>query len=80
MCLPPDGFVDGLPSCMAGEYSVVTAIFELWLVLMKFSPELPTLLSFYHDFVGHLSVEELNELAERQGVSFHTLLTSNVDL
>ena len=65
---------------MAGEYSVIMAVFELWLILTKSFPEPPILLMFYHDIVGHLSTEELKELAEHQAVNFHTSFTSNVDL
>ena len=61
---------EGAPSCTAGDHSIVSVVFELWLVLRSFAPKFPALVSFYYDSVGRLSRGELEELVERQAVSF----------
>jgi len=51
-----------------GDYSAVSAAFELWLVLRDFAPNFPALVSLYHDIVEQLGVDELKELIEHQAV------------
>jgi len=78
----PGAAADCLPTRSVGDYSVVSAAFELWLVLRDFAPNFPALVSLYHDIVEQLGVDELKELIERQVVILFpnclcTLLTCN---
>lgn len=72
----PCAAADCPPARVVGSYSVVSAVFELWLVLREFAPEFPTLVLLYHDMVGQLSGDELEELIECQVVICFSLAGS----
>jgi len=60
----PCSGIGGLPPGILEEYSTASVLFELWLVLREAPSGFPTLLSFYHDSIGCLSMEEVEELKE----------------
>ena len=76
----PGAVVDRPFTHVVEGYSVVSVVFELWLVLRDLAPNFPALVSFYDDIVGQLGMEELKELVERQVVIPPWLLIYFTDL